>query len=155
CRPSTKFLFPTKRKRKKLVFVLIDLDNAFLLHICSERPMARTIRDAKLETRAARARLNPSRKPHWKTLVPGSLHLGYRKKSKAQAGTWLVRRYIGGECYRITSLGIADDLENAAVSYEEAQRLAYEHRIELEKPEPRIDLTVTDAIAKYVAWMKL
>jgi integrase len=126
-----------------------------LLHICSERPMARTVRDAKLETRAARARLQPNRKPHWKTLVPGSLHLGYRKKSKAQAGTWLVRRYIGGERYRIAPLGITDDLEDTAVSYEEAQRLAYEHHSEVEDPEPRIDLTVADAIARYVAWMKL
>src|SRR4026207_2134606 len=44
--------------------------------------MARTVRDAKLETRAARLRLSLRQKPHWKTLVPGRLHLGYRKKAQ-------------------------------------------------------------------------
>ena len=58
--------------------------------------MPRTIRDAKLETRAARDRLRPSKKPNWKTLVPRKLHLGYRKRKNGEPGTWLVRRYIGG-----------------------------------------------------------
>jgi hypothetical protein len=80
--------------------------------------MARTIRDAKLETRAARGRLTPSKKPHWKTLVPRKLHLGYRKKGKDRPGAWLARRYVGGERYRIVLLGIADDFEDNAVSYE-------------------------------------
>ena len=117
--------------------------------------MARTIRDVKLETRAARARLAPNRKPYWKTLVPGRLHVGYRKKSKDQPGTWLVRQYVGNERYRIVFLGFADDFEHGAINYEEAQRLAYEHRFQVEKHEPRIELTVAETIARYVEWLKL
>ena len=77
------------------------------------------------------------------------------KRRKDQPGTWLARRYVGGERYRIAALGIADDFENAAVSYEEAQRLAYEHRFEIDEHEPRIELTVAEAIARYVDWLKL
>jgi hypothetical protein len=117
--------------------------------------MARTIRDAKLETRAARARLLPRRKPHWKTLVPGTLHLGYRRKDKDRPGIWLVRRYVGTERYRIVQLGIANDFEDSALSYEDAQRRAYEHRFKSEAYEPRFELTVTEAVARYVEWMKL
>jgi len=117
--------------------------------------MPRMVRDVKLETRAARGRLAPSKKPHWKTLVPGRLHLGYRKKAKDRPGTWLARRYVGNERYRIALLGIADDFEDSAVSYEEAQKLAYEYRFEIEEHEPRIELTVAEAIARYAEWMKL
>jgi len=111
--------------------------------------MARTVRDAKLETRAARLRLSLRQKPHWKTLVPGRLHLGYRKKAKDRPGMWLARRYVGDERYRIVLLGIADDFEDCAVSYEAAQKLACEYRFEIEKPELRIELTVAEAIARY------
>jgi hypothetical protein len=74
--------------------------------------VARTIRDAKLETRAARDRLKPGRKPHFKTLIPGKLHLGYRRKRKDEPGQWLVRHYLGGERYRVASLGAADDFQD-------------------------------------------
>ena len=87
--------------------------------------------------------------------MPGRLHLGYRKKSKDQPGTWLARRYVGNERYRIAPLGIADDFQNTAISYEAAQQLAYEHRFEVEEHEPRIELTVAETIARYVAWLKL
>ena len=117
--------------------------------------MPRTVRDAKLETRAARGRLTPSKRPHWKTLVPRRLHLGYRKKAKDRPGTWLARRYVGAERYRIVLLGIADDFEDSAVSYEEAQKLAHEYRFKIEQHEPGIELTVAVAIARYVEWMKL
>jgi hypothetical protein len=62
---------------------------------------------------------------------------------------WLVRRYVGAERYRIVQLGIADDFEEMAVSYEDAQRLAYEHRFESEADEPRFELTVTEAVARF------
>lgn len=118
--------------------------------------MARTIRDAKLETRAARARLATSKRPYWKTLVPDRLHLGYRKKSKDQPGTWLARRYIGGERYRIAPLGIAvDDFDHSAVSYEKALRLAHERRFAIEEQQVSIELTVAETIARYVEWLKL
>ncbi len=54
--------------------------------------MARTVRDAKLESRTARAALKPAGKPYWRALDEG-LHVGYRKGQGA--GKWVVRRYAG------------------------------------------------------------
>ena len=71
--------------------------------------MPRTLKDAKIESRASRSRLKTGR-DHWKTLEPARLHLGYRRKAKDQAGLWLARRYKGGERYQIAPLGLADDL---------------------------------------------
>ena len=117
--------------------------------------MARTIRDAKLETRAARLRLTPSKKPYWKTLEPGKLHLGYRKKKKDTPGQWLVRHYKGWrtERYIIAPLGLADDYSDEAMSYAEAQRLAHEHRIDAYGRKGK-DITVADALRDYIEWAK-
>lgn len=117
--------------------------------------MPRTIRDSKLETRAARDRLKPGKKPHFKTLVPGALALGYRRKVKNQPGQWIVRRYIGGERYRIAPLGLADDFQDVGegtrvMNFADAQKAALAH-----KDAPRGTLTVAVAIADYVAWLKV
>ena len=114
--------------------------------------MPRTVRDAKLETRAARDRLKPGRTPHFKTLIPSKLHLGYRRKKKDLAGKWLVRHYLGNENYHVAPLGIADDFQDAGqdsdvISFADAQRLALEHRVERKRGR---GLSVADAIADYV-----
>jgi integrase len=121
--------------------------------------MARTVRDARLETRAARDRLAPRAAPHWRTLVPGELHLGYRRRHKNAPGSWCYRIYrpdelASGSPYRIVALGTADDYEDppAAMSYQEAQRLAHEAA---DRPLDRGNLTVADAMAEYVAYLKL
>ena len=116
--------------------------------------MSRTIRDSRIETRAARARLTPGRKPYWKTLEPGKLHLGYRRRKKDEPGVWLVRRYIGGERYRIAVLGLADDFSDEAISYADAQRLAHEHRIDTHSRRGK-GITVAQAVAVYLDWAKL
>ena len=116
--------------------------------------MSRTIRDSKIETRAARARLTPGRKPYWKTLEPGKLHLGYRRKKKDEPGVWLVRRYKGDERYSIAPLGLADDFSDEAMSYAEAQRLAHEHRIDTHGRKGK-GITVAQAVAIYLEWAKL
>jgi hypothetical protein len=122
--------------------------------------MPRTIRDAKLETRAARGRLTPSRKPHFKTLVPGELALGYRRKRADEPGQWLVRRYIGGERYRIVTLGPADDFQDAGptarvLTYAEAQRRALADV--LARPgspqPPGPPLTLGQAMKDYLQWL--
>src|SRR4051812_18598023 len=74
--------------------------------------MARTVRDSKLESRAARNRLEPGKTPHFKTLVPGKLHLGYRRKHKDKPGQWIVRHYLGAERYHTAPLGLADDFQD-------------------------------------------
>src|SRR5262245_50890781 len=43
-----------------------------------------TVRDAKLETKAARARLASNRKPYWKTLVPAGFTWAIRKGTKTR-----------------------------------------------------------------------
>lgn len=72
--------------------------------------MARTVKDANLDSRPARDRLKASGKPRYRSLDPG-LHLGYRKGKRG--GKWLARRYSGGGDYEFYPLGIADDVQDA------------------------------------------
>jgi hypothetical protein len=51
--------------------------------------MARTVRDANLETRTARLRLPIRTEPYWRGLEKG-FALGYRRRGRG--GTWLARR---------------------------------------------------------------
>ena len=69
--------------------------------------MARLAREAKLETREARSKLNSSHEPYWRLIEPG-FHLGYRKGKSKKAGTWIARYLIDGK-YKKKSLGNADD----------------------------------------------
>ena len=46
--------------------------------------MARTVRDAQLESREARSRLEARGKPHYRLIEPG-LHLGYRNNTPAKS----------------------------------------------------------------------
>lgn len=73
--------------------------------------MARTVRDTKLETRSARGKLESRGKPYYRAIEPG-LHLGYRKPL-AGSGKWVLRRYVGGEAYSVTTLATADDSSDA------------------------------------------
>jgi integrase len=73
--------------------------------------MARTIRDANLETRTARSRLKARGKPHYRTIEPG-LHLGYRKPLSG-AGKWVVRHYIQDQAYEVKTIATADDNADA------------------------------------------
>jgi integrase len=95
-------------------------------------------------------RLAVGRAPHYKTLVPGSVHLGYRRRRNDQPGKWLVRHYVGGERYRVTPLGLADDFASGDgyLTFAEAQRRALAHRATAARG------TVASAIADYVAWLK-
>ena len=94
--------------------------------------MARTIRDAALQTREARGRLKARGKPYYRAIEEG-LHLGYRKPqgrrgSPAVAGKWVVRRYIGGQAYEIDTIAAADDFSDAdgvnVLSFKQAQDAA-------------------------------
>jgi integrase len=83
--------------------------------------VARTVREARLETRTARDRLPAREKPHYRTVIPQLLALGYKKRHAGTAGYWVGRRYIGeegrdddkGSPYRLTTLGLADDYADA------------------------------------------
>src|SRR5262249_6142063 len=97
-------------------------------YIGQELVMARTIRDANLETRAARSRLRARGKPYFRSLEQG-LHLGYRKLASGP-GTWCARHYVGQQSYEVERIGIADDASDAdgvrILSYRQAQNLARE-----------------------------
>ena len=68
--------------------------------------MARTVRDAKLGSRNARAQLKRATKPYYRQIDHG-LHLGYRKGK--EAGRWVMRRYLGDGKYEVKTIGTADD----------------------------------------------
>jgi integrase len=72
--------------------------------------MARTVRDANLESRAARSRLPARRKPYWRKIDQGA-HLGYYKGSRA--ASWIARYFLGNHRYAETTLGKADDVSDA------------------------------------------
>jgi integrase len=89
--------------------------------------MSRTVRDAALETRTARGKLEPAGRPYYRNLEPGLLHLGYRKP-RSGAGKWLARVYAGDGKYRLHKIAVADDLSDAdgkvILNFKQAQAAA-------------------------------
>jgi hypothetical protein len=87
--------------------------------------MARTVRDANLETRTARLRLPIRSEPYWRGLEKG-FALGYRRRGKG--GTWLARRRPEGGGYAEHKIGASDDLQDsdgvAILDYGQAQKAA-------------------------------
>lgn len=73
--------------------------------------MARSVRDANLDTRTARSRLKAQRKPYYRQLEPG-LHLGYRKPLSGP-GRWVDRWYVGADQYQTETFNTADDYSDA------------------------------------------
>jgi len=95
--------------------------------------MSRTVRDAALESRTARRRLEPSGQPYYRALEPGLLHLGYRKP-RTGAGKWLAREYVNAGRYRLHKIGVADDFSDpdgaVILSYRQAQERARKLMVE-------------------------
>ena len=116
--------------------------------------MARTVRDASLGSRTARADLDPSGQPYYRNLEPGLLHLGYRKP-KSGAGKWLARVYAGDGDYRHYPIGVADDLADADnklfFSFKQAQEFA--RKILREQTGGGVG-TVADAVAAYLKYLE-
>ena len=125
--------------------------------------MARTVQDAKLNSRNARDKLKTRARPYYKMLIPGTLHLGYRRRrsGKGAQGRWLVRRYVGLDAkgigrYRERDIGLADDFLDAdggtILNYAQAQQRALEWYPSSDdgKKAPAGPLTVRDAIDRYL-----
>src|SRR5215469_3709245 len=68
--------------------------------------MARMVRNPKIDTRSARARLAGRREPYWTVLSAGCA-LGYR--GGAKGGTWIARFRGEGGRQHYSPLGAADD----------------------------------------------
>lgn len=118
--------------------------------------MARTVRDASLETRSARLRLKAQAEPYWRGLEKG-LALGFRRRTTG--GTWLARRRRLGGGYAEHKIGLSDDLQAAdgvsVLDYGQAQKAAREWwRAEQRREEGHEErtgpFTVADALADYL-----
>jgi Phage integrase family len=73
--------------------------------------MARRIKDATLDSRAARLKLAPRGEPYWRQ-VEKAVHVGYRRRPAGKAGTWVMRAFADSH-YKIDRIGNADDLFDA------------------------------------------
>lgn len=120
--------------------------------------MARTVRDAKLETRTARGALKIAGKPYWRAIDEG-LHIGYRKGKTA--GKWVVRLYVNGS-YETETIATADDTLDAdgdvILNFGQAQaearkRFVARKRAAAGLPAEAGPYKVKDAIADYLQWM--
>jgi integrase len=123
--------------------------------------MARSVRDAKLQDRESRRKLEVQPKPHWRTLRPRELHLGYRKRKAGAPGWWVLRRYVkktgAGSPYRVETLGLADDYQEAngetVFGFAEAQDKALAQHKQATGEGRRSSLTVADAVKDYIAYL--
>lgn len=120
--------------------------------------MARTIRDAALDTRTARSRLKPRGKPYYRVMEEG-VHLGYRRL-KAGAGKWVVRHYVGDQKYEVETIGPADDLSDAdgekILNFSQVQAKAREIMVaRANKAAGKAGpLTVKAAVDAYIAFLE-
>jgi integrase len=117
--------------------------------------MAKRVRDSILESRAAREKLPPRGKPHYKTIAQG-LHLGYRKNKTG--GMWVARLYLGNQNYVVETIATADDKLAAdgksVLDFWQAQQKASELHTKLNATapdEPVPALTVRQAVEAYIA----
>jgi hypothetical protein len=118
--------------------------------------MSKTVRERKLDSPAARAKLKASGKPYWRAIDTG-LHLGYRKG--LNGGKWVIRRYLGDERYTVETIGAADDHSTSngveTLDFFQAQRNAREVAARAKRPElPRGPFTVAAALDAYFERLK-
>ena len=117
--------------------------------------MARTVREAKLETRSARLKLAPRSEPYWRAIHEGA-HLGYYRG--ARSAKWVARFRVPGASskgYLKHTLGEADDYADADgdgfLDFRQAQDAA---RTWFEKmasgSRERTSFTVADALDEYM-----
>ena len=72
--------------------------------------MARTVRDARIESPNARLKLTARHECYWRTIDEG-MHLGYRKGKLK--GSWVARFRSDGGGYIKTVIGMTDDILDA------------------------------------------
>ena len=116
--------------------------------------MPRSVRDSKLDSRAARERLWPRGKPYYRLLDHG-LHIGYRRL-KGAPGRWVVRFYVGDRDYVTETIATADDYSSAnavdVLDWQQAQDKARDLRDARVREKAGLGpFTVADAIDLYLA----
>jgi integrase len=121
--------------------------------------MARTLQDAKLDTRAARLRLRRRREPYWRSISEG-LAIGYRKGAKG--GTWIGKHYSAEHGRRFCAVGTADDIADAdgehVLSFSQAQekgRKWFANLARHDRGEHRSGpYTLRECLNEYTAWLQ-
>lgn len=120
--------------------------------------MSRTVSDAKLESRSARAALKVRKKPYYRAIEPG-LHLGYRKAKHSTS--WLVRVHLDGKGYQLRNLdGIPDDKVEAdgqgVLSYAQAleKGRAFFKAANAPATAKHSVITVEDACEDYIEYLR-
>jgi integrase len=121
--------------------------------------MARTLHDAKFDTRASRQRLRKRREPYWRS-ISGGLAVGYRKGVKG--GSWIARHYSPEHGRRYNSIGTADDIADAdgahVLSFTQAQETArkwFAHLARHDRGDFRSGpYTVRECVEEYLAWLQ-
>jgi integrase len=87
--------------------------------------MARTVRNARLNTRSARAHLKARREPYW-TVISEGCALGYRRGAKG--GYWIAKFRDELRQRRYEAIGAADDVRDpdglSVLSFSQAQEQA-------------------------------
>ncbi|MBP1184198.1 site-specific integrase [Methylobacterium sp. PvR107] len=118
--------------------------------------MARTVRNAKLDTRSGRAKLAVRREPYW-TVISAGCAVGYRRGAKG--GTWIARMREGSRQH-YEALGAADDYREAdgltVFSFPQAQERARtffaQTALQLGgSEEAEVPWTVATALSDYLA----
>ena len=121
--------------------------------------MGRTVNEARITTRNARAQLRVSKVPYWRAIDRGA-HLGYRKGRNG--GTWIARYRTPEKKYLTAAIGKADDRDKMPADGEEF--LDYSQALERARawcaskvpPDPADEeeepYTVGNAIADYLSW---
>jgi len=116
--------------------------------------MARSVRDYRLETRAARARLPQRQEPYWSLLSEG-FHLGYYRGKNSTK--WVVRHRPPGRAggYSKSTLAEVDDTSDAdgvrILDYRQAQEKAREWLRGVEGGVAvTANFTVGDALDEYI-----
>lgn len=124
--------------------------------------MARMVRNAKLETREGRSKLEASNTPYWQPIHQGG-HIGYYKGKNTRAWYARFRKEGTNAGYEKKKIALADDTRDAdgiiVLSFREAQAAAQEwfKTIEMQRAghAPSGVYTVKDIIDDYAAWYKL
>lgn len=121
--------------------------------------MARSVRNAKIDTRTSRLKLQHRVNPYWTPLGPGQA-LGYYRPEGKGSGTWIARYLDPGTRKQVRmKLGTADDFSEAegsmVLTFDQAQAKArdwFDHAREIASGEKvrRGPFTVGDALDAYL-----
>jgi integrase len=110
----------------------------------------------KLDSKTARFKLKPARKPYFYELEGSKFSLGYRRL-RIGAGRWILRRYLGERHYSLEAFAAADDEDpsngETILTFGEAKTRAremFEDRFSCDLPSGREALTVAKAIEDYL-----